>query len=91
MLALMAIFLGHFLCHYLHFLFCQIERFDSERDTWMGCGRANKNECEFLARGLLNGRSYRLRVSAVNRLGESEAAEAAEVVTVDAEANDEDN
>ena len=60
----------------------QIERIDSAKGSWLACGRCKANESDFRAKGLLPGRQYSFRVSAVNRMGESDPAEANEVITI---------
>ncbi len=55
---------------------------DCDKDGWMACGRCKAGESEFRALGLLPGRRYRFRVSAVNRMGESDPAEAEETLSV---------
>ena len=64
---------------------CQVERLDCDKGSWMACGRCKAGESEYTALGLLPDRRYRFRVSAVNRMGESEPAEAQETLTVDKE------
>ena len=38
-------------------LFCQVERMDREKGSWLACGRSKENT--FLARGLIEGHEYR--------------------------------
>ena len=64
----------------------QIERHDSEKGSWMACGRTKDNQFE--AKGLLPGRQYKFRVTAVNRYGDSDAAESAEAINVGAPKDD---
>ena len=60
-------------------LFClQVERFELDRGCWMACGKSHGNT--FDAKGLLKGREYKFRVSAVNEHGDSDPAEAKETI-----------
>jgi hypothetical protein len=52
----------------------QVEKFESEKGSWMACGKSHDNTFE--VKGLLPGREYRFRVSAVNEFGDSDPAEA---------------
>ncbi|XP_059095455.1 twitchin-like [Tigriopus californicus] len=61
----------------------QIERFDADKGFWMACGRSK--ETSFEAIGLLKGHEYRFRVSASNRLGESDPVETPETFLIEAD------
>jgi hypothetical protein len=56
----------------------QVERFELDRGCWMACGKSHGNT--FDAKGLLKGREYKFRVSAVNEHGDSDPAEAKETI-----------
>ena len=53
----------------------------------MACGKAHGNT--FDAKGLIKGREYKFRVSAVNEHGDSDPTEAKETVTITASGSDE--
>ena len=59
-------------------LFLQVERFELDRGCWMACGKSHGNT--FDAKGLLQGREYKFRVSAVNEHGDSDPAVAKETI-----------
>lgn len=61
-----------------------------EKGQWTACGKSPATENTFSARGLLPGRQYKFRVSAVNQYGDSDPAEAKDYVipSSDAEAMD---
>merc|ERR1740116_33973 len=56
----------------------QVERFELDRGCWMACGKSHGNT--FDAKGLLSGREYKFRVSAVNEHGDSDPAVAKETI-----------
>ena len=58
----------------------QIERLEDGKADWLACGRTKENSFE--ARGLLPGRGYRFRVSAVNKFGYSDLAETKEPMII---------
>ena len=66
------------ICNAYSFLFIQVERFELDRGCWMACGKSHGNT--FDAKGLLKGREYKFRVSAVNEHGDSDPAEAKETI-----------
>ena len=48
----------------------QIEKMDEERGSWCACGHTKEN-C-YAVRGLVSGHSYRFRICAVNKIGDSD-------------------
>jgi len=58
----------------------QVERFDFERGQWMAVGKSSASDNSFKSRGMLPGREYKFRVSAVNEYGDSDVAEAKDSV-----------
>ena len=58
----------------------QVERFELDRGCWMACGKSHGNT--FDAKGLLKGREYKFRVSAVNEHGDSDPIEAKETIVM---------
>lgn len=48
----------------------QIEKLDSEKDSWCACGHTKDNT--FTVKGLLEGVQYKFRICAVNRIGDSD-------------------
>lgn len=61
----------------------QIEKVDEERGGWAACGHTKENT--YAVRGLLPGRSYRFRVCAVNRIGDSDFLTSEPVSVTDGE------
>ena len=51
-----------------------------EKGQWTACGKTPATENTFSSRGLLAGREYKFRVSAVNEYGDSDPAEAKDSV-----------
>lgn len=49
----------------------QIEKFDSDKSSWMACGRTKADWNQFSVKGLMPDRDYKFRVMAVNSQGES--------------------
>jgi len=48
----------------------QVEKMDDEKDFWCACGHTKDNTITI--KGLLDGRQYKFRVCAVNRIGDSD-------------------
>merc|ERR1719412_2415488 len=65
----------------------QVERFDTEKGQWTACGKSPATENTFSARGLLPGREYKFRVSAVNEHGDSDHAVTKETIIAAADAD----
>jgi len=63
----------------------QVERFDTEKGQWTACGKSPATENTFSARGLLPGREYKFRVSAVNEHGDSDPAETKDSIIASAD------
>jgi len=67
----------------------QVEKFETEKGTWMACGKSHDNTFE--VKGILPGREYRFRVSAVNEYGDSDPAEAPNKICISLETVDLDS
>ena len=60
-----------------HIDYYQVERWESGKEGWLACGRSKANTFEAL--GLITGKVYKFRVSAVNRYGYSDPADSSEM------------
>jgi hypothetical protein len=65
----------------------QVERYDTEKGQWTACGKSPATDNTFSARGLLPGREYKFRVSAVNEHGDSDHAVTKETIIAAADAD----
>merc|ERR1711973_776220 len=60
----------------------QIEKLDSDKDTWCACGHTKENT--YTVKGLLDGLQYKFRICAVNRIGDSDFLTSETISTGDA-------
>lgn len=60
----------------------QVEKIDNEKSSWAACGHTQENTLTL--KGLMGGLTYQFRVSAVNRIGDSDPL-TSEHINIDAE------
>lgn len=67
----------------------QVEKYESEKGSWMACGKSHDNTFE--VKGLQPGHEYRFRILAVNQYGDSDPAETRNPISIGSDSQDLDS